>query len=104
DPPLAAVRPAGAPAVLITLGSGGVGTGGYSAVAGFVRTPDRRVIVQGASGPVLAEAAPHRVFAAGVDQVIGDAGFSRRAARIGARLEDGDSTAPLRRWAAEHDG
>src|SRR5699024_8558198 len=164
---------AGPPPVLITLGSVDVRTGGDSAVADFVRTTDRRVIVQGASGLVLAEAAPHRVFAAddvphswllpqaaaavhqagagitaaclragtpglpipqhtdqfywagrahalgaaaaplkgksstaagiaaGVDQVIGDAGFARRAARIGARLEDGDSTAPLRgraRW------
>lgn len=176
EPDLAEFLAAGPPPVLITLGSVDVRTGGDSAVADFVRTTDRRVIVQGASGLVLAEAAPHRVFAAGdvphswllpqvaaavhqagagitaaclragtpglpipqhtdqfywagrahalgaaaaplkgksstaagiaagVDQVIGDAGFARRAARIGARLEDGDSTAPLRRWAAEHDG
>ena len=176
EPGLADFLAAGSSPVLITLGSVDTGPGNYSAVADFVRTTAHRVIVQGSSGPALAEAAPHRVFAAGnvphswllpqvavavhqagagitaaclragtpglpipqhtdqffwagrahslgaaaaalkgkaitaegiaagVDQVIGDAGFARRAAQIGARLEDGDSTAPLRRWATEHDG
>src|SRR5699024_10862908 len=57
-----------------------------------------------AAAPLKGKASTAAGIAAGVDQVIGDAGFARRAARIGARLEDGDSTAPLRRWAAEHDG
>src|SRR5699024_3818618 len=65
EPDLAEFLAAGPPPVLITLGSVDVRTGGDSAVADFVRTTDRRVIVQGASGLVLAEAAPHRVFAAG---------------------------------------
>lgn len=176
EPELSGFLAAGSPPVLITLGSVDTGPGGDSAVADFVRTTDRRVIVQGASGSALAEAAPGRVFAAGdvphswllpqvaaavhqagagitaaclragapslpipqhtdqffwagrahalgaaaaplkgkastaegiaagVDQIIGEAGFARRAAQIGARLDDGDSTASLRRWAAEHDG
>ncbi|MCS4592869.1 glycosyltransferase [Brevibacterium sediminis] len=39
-----------------------------------------------------------------VDEAIGNSGYRRRAAEIGARLDDGDSTAPLRRWAAACDG
>ena len=176
EPDLAEFLAAGPPPVLITLGSVDVGTGGDSAVADFVRTTDRRVIVQGASGLVLAEAAPHRVFAAGdvphswllpqvaavvhqagagitaaclragapgiplplhtdqffwarrahelgaavtpltdkrvnrdvlksrVEEAISNSDYRRRAAEIGARLDDGDSTAPLRRWAAACDG
>src|SRR5699024_4423515 len=65
EPDLAEFLAAGPPPVLITLGSVDVGTGGDSAVADFVRTTDRRVIVQGASGLVLAVAAPHRVLPAG---------------------------------------
>lgn len=165
---------AGPAPVLITLGS--VDTGGSSAVTDFAEATDRRVIVQGACGSNLAEAAPHRVFAAdhvphswllpqvaavvhqagagitaaclraqtpsvplpqhtdqffwarrahelgtavtpltgtrvsgeglsaGVEQVLGDSGYRQRASQIAARLDDGDSTAPLRRWAAECDG
>src|SRR5699024_2763370 len=167
EPDLAEFLAAGPPPVLITLGSVDVRTGGDSAVADFVRTTDRRVILRAASNrdfasgavphagllpqaaaaahpagagttaaclragtpglpipqhtdqfysagrahalgaaaaPLTGKASIAAGIAAGVDQVIGDAGFARRAARIGARLEDGDSTAPLRRWAAEHDG
>ena len=161
--------------VLITMGSVDVNAGVGAAVAEFVETTNRRVIVQGALCEHLAEAAPVRVFAAGhvphswllpqvatvvhqagagitaaslrtgtpgiplplhtdqffwarrahelgaavtpltgrrvsrdglktrVDEAIGNSGYRRRAAEIGARLDDGDSTAPLCRWAAACD-
>ena len=39
-----------------------------------------------------------------VEEAISNSDYRRRAAEIGARLDDGDSTAPLRRWAAACDG
>ena len=162
--------------VLITMGSVDVDAGVGAAVAEFVETTNRRVIVQGALCEHLAEAAPDRVFAAGhvphswllpqvaavvhqagagitaaclragapgiplplhtdqffwarrahelgaavtpltdkrvnrdvlksrVEEAISNSDYRRRAAEIGARLDDGDSTAPLRRWAAACDG
>ena len=39
-----------------------------------------------------------------VEEAISNPVFRRRAVEIGARLIDGDSTAPLRRWAAACDG
>jgi sterol 3beta-glucosyltransferase len=166
---------AGPAPVLISLGSVDAGSAADSAITDFVHETRHRVIVQGPIGPILAEAAPHRVFAAGdvphswllpqvaaavhqagagvtaaclragipgiplpqhtdqffwakrahelgaavapltgrklnaegiaarVEQATGDDSLRQRAAQIGSRIDDGDGTAPLRRWAAEAD-
>lgn len=56
---------AGPPPVLVTMGSIPEGSSTLNALSEFVSSTRHRVIVQGASGPALAEAAPDRIVAAG---------------------------------------
>lgn len=55
----------GPPPVLVTMGSIPEGSRTSNALSEFVASTRHRVIVQGAAGPSLAEAAPDRVVAAG---------------------------------------
>lgn len=55
----------GPPPVLVTMGSVPEGSRAADALSEFVSSTRHRVIVQGAAGPILAEAAPGRVVTAG---------------------------------------